>query len=82
MNITLAGIVLLLYDLFAVKKGPDAETIMQFAIFAVMLGIWSVIETQIPDLIFPGSMVIVFLSHLTLMIRENTADCYLYVRLE
>lgn len=68
VSIALAGIVLLLYDLFVVKKGPDAETIMQFAIFAVMLGIWSVIETQIPDWIFPGSMVIVFLSHLTLMI--------------
>ncbi|MDE7278021.1 MAG: GGDEF domain-containing protein [Lachnospiraceae bacterium] len=66
--IALAGIVLLLYDLFAGKKGSDAETIMQFAIFATMLGIWSVIETQIPDWIFPGSMLIVFLSHLMLMV--------------
>lgn len=67
VSIALAGLVLLLYDLFVVKKGPDAETIMQFALFAVMLGIWSVIETQIPDWIFPGSMLIVFLSHLMLM---------------
>ncbi|MDE7340373.1 MAG: GGDEF domain-containing protein [Lachnospiraceae bacterium] len=66
--IALAGIVLLLYDLFAGKKGSDAETIMQFAIFAMMLGIWSVIETQIPDWIFPGNMLIVFLSHLMLMV--------------
>lgn len=66
--IALAGIVLLLYDIFAGKKGSDAETIMQFAIFATMLGIWSVIETQIPDWIFPGSMLIVFLSHLMLMV--------------
>lgn len=65
--IVLAGIVMLLYGLFVVKKGQDAETIMQFAIFATMLGIWAVIETQIPDWVFPGSIVIVFISHLMLM---------------
>lgn len=42
--------------------------IMQFAIFAIMLGIWSVSETQLLDWIFPGSMLIVFVSHLMLMI--------------
>ncbi|MBD5518917.1 MAG: GGDEF domain-containing protein [Lachnospiraceae bacterium] len=66
--IALAGIVMLLYGLFVVKKGQEAETIMQFAIFAMMLGIWSIIETQIPDWIFPGSIGIVFISHLMLMI--------------
>lgn len=66
-TIALVGAVMLLYGLFVVKKGQDAETMMHFAIFAVMLGIWAVIETQIPDWIFPGSMVIVFLSHLMLM---------------
>ncbi|MDE6212901.1 MAG: GGDEF domain-containing protein [Lachnospiraceae bacterium] len=66
--IALAGIVMLLYGLFVVKKGQEAETIMQFAIFAAMLGIWSIIETQIPDWIFPGSIGIVFISHLMLMI--------------
>lgn len=65
--IALAGIVMLLYGLFVVKKGPEAETIMQFAIFAIMLGVWSVIETQIPDWLFPGSIIVVFLSHMTLM---------------
>lgn len=66
--IALAGIVMLLYGLFVVKKGQEAETIMQFAIFATMLGIWDIIETQIPDWIFPGSIAIVFISHLMLMI--------------
>lgn len=66
--IALAGVVMLLYGLFVVKKGQEAETIMQFAIFATMLGIWSIIETQIPDWLFPGSIVLVFISHLTLMI--------------
>lgn len=40
---------------------------MQFAIFAIMLGVWSVSETQILDWIFPCNMVIVFVSHLMLM---------------
>lgn len=66
--IALAGIVMLLYGFFVVKKGHEAETIMQFAIFATMLGIWSIIETQIPDWIFPGSIMLVFISHLMLMI--------------
>lgn len=65
--IALAGIVMLLYGFFVVKKGHEAETIMQFAIFATMLGIWSIIETQIPDWIFPGSIMLVFISHLMLM---------------
>lgn len=66
--IALAGIVMLLYSFFVVKKGQEAETIMQFAIFATMLGVWDIIETQIPDWIFPGSIAIVCLSHLMLMI--------------
>ncbi|MCM1182421.1 MAG: GGDEF domain-containing protein [Roseburia sp.] len=65
--IALAGVVMLLYGFFVVKRGQDAETIMQFAIFATLLGIWSVVETQIPDWIFPGSIAMVFVSHLTLM---------------
>ena len=65
--IALAGIVLLLYGFFVVKKGQDAETIVQFAVFATLLGIWSVLETQIPDWLFPCSLVIVFISHLSLM---------------
>lgn len=65
--IALAGVVLLLYGTLVVKKGQDAKTIIQFAIFATLLGVWSVFETQIPDWFFPSSMVIVFISHLTLM---------------
>lgn len=65
--IALAGMVMLLYGIFVVKKGQDAETIIQFAIFAIMLGIWSGIETQIVDWFFPCSTMVVFVSHLTLM---------------
>ncbi len=66
--IALAGVVLLLYGALVVKKGQDAQTIVQFAIFATLLGIWSIVETQVLDWIFPCSMAIVFISHLTLMI--------------
>ena len=65
--IALVGIVMLAYGFFVVKKGQDAEIIMQFAIFATMLGIWSIIETQVLDWIFPCSIVMVFISHLMLM---------------
>lgn len=66
--ISLAGFVMLFYGFFVVEKGQDAEIIMQFGIFAMMLGIWAAIETQIPDWIFPCNIIIVFISHLTLMI--------------
>lgn len=65
--IALAGFVMLLYGFFVVKKGQDAQIIMQFAIFATMLGIWSIGETQMLDWIFPCSMITVFVSHLMLM---------------
>lgn len=65
--IALVGIVMLLYGLLVVKKGQDAEVIIQFAIFAMMLGVWSANESEIPDWIFPGSMIIVFVTHLMLM---------------
>lgn len=75
--IALAGIVMLFYGFFVVGKGEVAETIMQFAIFATMLGIWSVIETQVLDLFFPCNMVIVFVSHLMLMIMPIPFVMYL-----
>ncbi|MCM1560169.1 MAG: GGDEF domain-containing protein [Butyrivibrio sp.] len=65
--IALVGIAMLVYGIFVVKEGQAAATVVQFATFAAMLGVWSVLETQIPDWIFPCSMVIVFVSHLMLM---------------
>ncbi|MDE5589062.1 MAG: GGDEF domain-containing protein [Acetatifactor sp.] len=65
--IALAGIAMLFYGLLVVKKAQDSEAIIQFAIFATMLGVWSAFETQIPDWIFPCSMMIVVVSHLMLM---------------
>lgn len=66
--IALAGIVMLAYGILITKKGHDTEKIIQFSIFALMLGIWSVLETQILDMFFPSNIVIVFVSHLMLMI--------------
>lgn len=65
--ILLSGRVMLVYGIFVVKTGQDARIIMQFAIFATMLGIWAVTETQLLDWFFPCSMIIVCLSHLMLM---------------
>ncbi|MCM1467306.1 MAG: GGDEF domain-containing protein [Alistipes sp.] len=65
--IALAGIVMLFYGIFVVKKGQDAKIIIQFAIFATMLGGWSIGETQLLDWIFPCSVVLVCMSHLMLM---------------
>lgn len=67
VTIALAGIVMLFYGFFVVKKGQEADTIIQFAVFALMLGIWSICETQVLDWIFPCNMVIVIVSHLMLM---------------
>lgn len=67
VSIALAGFVMLFYGLLVVKKGHNVKVLMQFAIFAIMLGVWSVGETQILDWIFPCSIVIVFISHLMLM---------------
>ena len=58
---------MLIYGLFVVKEGQDAKIIMQFAIFAAMLGIWSIGETQMLDWIFPCSIVLTCMSHLMLM---------------
>lgn len=66
-TIALAGIAMFFYGFFVVKRGQDSEAIIQFAIFATMLGIWSVIETQVPDWLFPCNMIIVVVSHLMLM---------------
>lgn len=75
--IALAGVVMLFYGSFVVGKGEVAETIMQFAIFATMLGIWSICETQVLDLFFPCNLVIVFVSHLMLMIMPIPFVMYL-----
>ena len=66
--IALAGIFMFAYGILIAKKGHDTEKIIQFSIFSLMLGIWSVLETQILDLFFPSNIVIVFVSHLMLMI--------------
>lgn len=65
--IALAGIVMLLYGLLVAKRGQDADAIIQFAIFAMMLGVWSANESDIPHWIFPGSIMVVFVTHLMLM---------------
>lgn len=65
--IALAGIFMLLYGFIVVKKGQDAQILIQFAIFAMMLGFWSLEETQLLNWIFPSNLLLASLSHLLLM---------------
>lgn len=67
INIALVGLAMLLYGIFVVRSGPESEAVLHFATFAVMLGIWATIETQIPDWLLPASLLVVFTSHLVLM---------------
>ncbi len=66
--IVLAGLALFIYGFFVEKYKNDNVAIIQFAIFAMMLGAWSVCETKILDLFFPCSIIIVFVSHLMLVV--------------
>lgn len=66
--IALAGLVMLSYGFFVVRVGQVAEMVMHFAVFAMMLGIWSIGETQVLDWFFPCSVFLVFVSHVLLMV--------------
>lgn len=65
--IAVVGLVLLFYVLFVVKEKQGQDVLFQLAVFSIMLGVWSVGESKIADMLFSGSLVIVCLSHLMLM---------------
>lgn len=62
------GLVLLIYVLFIVRKAKEGEEMFHFAIFAIMLGIWYICETQILELITRQHISIIFVDHLMLML--------------
>jgi len=67
--IFLVGIILKVYDWLIVRKaqGDIEGSLQQFSIFAIMLGCWTLCETQILELFLPGSIMLVFLDHSMLM---------------
>jgi len=67
--ILLVGILLKVYDWLIVRKEQEGKNVLllHFSVFAIMLGIWSLCETQVLELVFEKSIMLVFLDHLMLM---------------
>jgi len=67
--IFLAGVLLKLYEWLIVRKEQEEAdlSLRYFSVFAIMLGIWSLCETQLLELFLPGSIFLVFLDHMMLM---------------
>lgn len=69
LTIILAGCILKAYDWLIVRKeAKDVDRSLQhFSSFAIMLGTWSLCESQIFDLYIPAKIALVYLDHLMLM---------------
>ena len=69
LAIILAGCVLKMYDWLIVRKeNKDADRSLQhFSSFAIMLGTWSLCETQILELYIQAKIALVYLDHMMLM---------------
>ncbi len=67
--IFLCGILLKMYEWLIVRKAQEGEdnSLHFFSVFTIMLGIWSLCETQLFELFLPGSILLVFLDHMMLM---------------
>lgn len=66
--ILITGIILLLYTVVITEKGEEDEGLRHFIIFAIMLGIWMICESQILELYIPCGMAMVLIDHLMLML--------------
>ena len=66
--ILITGIILLLYTIVVKEKGEDDIGLRNFTIFAIMLGIWMICESQILELYVQCGIALVFIDHLTLML--------------
>ena len=66
--ILIAGVILLLYTIVILEKGQEDEGLRNFVIFAIMLGLWMICESQILELYIPCQIALVFMDHLMLML--------------
>lgn len=66
--ILIVGVILLLYTVVIMEKGQEDEGLRSFIIFAIMLGVWMICESQILELYIPCGIAMVFLDHLMLML--------------
>lgn len=67
-TILVVGFVLFIYVIFIEKNMNIDNGLFNFTIFAILLGVWLICETQILELFLPCQVAIVFLDHIALMI--------------
>lgn len=66
--ILLVGIILFFYVVFILKKVQQKEPLFHFTLFAIMLGIWYMSETQLLELFLPCHVGLLYMDHMMLMI--------------
>ncbi len=66
--ILLIGIILIFYVVFILKKVQQKEPLFHFTLFAIMLGIWYISETQLLEMFLPCNVGLLYIDHMMLMI--------------
>lgn len=66
--ILLVGIILFFYVVFILKKVQQKEPLFHFTLFAVMLGIWYMSETQLLEMFLPCHVGLLYIDHMMLML--------------
>ncbi len=66
--ILLIGIILFFYVVFILKKVQQKEPLFHFTLFAIMLGIWYISETQLLEMFLPCNVGLLYIDHMMLMI--------------
>lgn len=65
--IILIGIIAMIYSIFIVGRNYTDESLLQFALFAILLGTWLFSDSSICALILPWSVAHVYFTHVSLM---------------
>ncbi len=67
-TILIIGFVLFIYVILIEKNMNIDNSLFNFTVFAILLGVWLLCETQILELFLPCQVALVFLDHIALMI--------------
>lgn len=67
-TILLVGIILFFYVVFILKKVQQKEPLFHFTLFAIMLGIWYMSETQLLEMFLPCHVGLLYIDHMMLML--------------
>ncbi len=68
--ILISSIILLLYTVVITDKRDEDSGLGHFIVFAIMLGIWMICESQILELYIPCGIAMVMMDHLMLMLMS------------